>query len=485
MLMSRSVTLAACWLVGLVVAPGCSTPTRFAQTALQPIAPNLPDAPDAAAAASCPASLADRLSVSEIDLDVDVRYKRATTDNFPVDERVSLAVLPDGSGYIAWLDNTTGNVRVTPLDAALLRRGPDVVVPGEDIGGLVAQPDGFALLTRRTDPGIAPLDLDQGGVVEKAAFLVRYRNGAEAFAVPLTGTASITRSAYPSARDCTAMFLYGRLAWNGTKYGAYFEVHGCAGDPHAPKYGDKLVYADDSGRYVKGGWDWNCSTNQGLRLGSERDIFTAICLSDSAPFSGLNLLVEGQPYRQLAADTSASGYSSGQFGSLAKLGDGSYAIGWLSRGTTSTTAPKMAYDIAMVRLRSDYTQLAAKTWLTETPTIGETNLHIAPYGPDRLLVVWETVTDLSCATTNCFGRRIGTIARLMDFSGNWLTTDTQLDAVPNTADDITVFPNGDLGWGFVPDEARSYANELQLDRNGVASVPSKRRVSVARLRYCG
>jgi hypothetical protein len=57
--------------------------------------------------------------------------------------------------------------------------------------------------------------------------------------------------------------------------------------------------------------------------------------------------------------------------------------------------------------------------------------------------------------------------------------------VPNTADDITVFPNGDLGWGFVPDEARSYANELQLDRNGVASVPSKRRVSVARLRYCG
>src|SRR3954469_1985559 len=185
----RSASLAPCWLLCLVVAPGCSTPTRFAQTALEPV-PTLPTAPDAGTS-GCPQSLADRLSVTEIDLDVDVRYKRATNDNFPVDERVSLAVQPDGTGYVAWIDNSTGNVRVTPLDAALLRRAPDVVVPGEDIGGLIAQPDGFALLTRRTDPGTAPINLDQGGVVEKAAFLVRYRNGAEAFAVPLTGTASI------------------------------------------------------------------------------------------------------------------------------------------------------------------------------------------------------------------------------------------------------------------------------------------------------
>jgi hypothetical protein len=453
-------------------------PPRFAQTARE-------SSPDSAAD-SCPASLAERLTVTQIDLDVDIRYKRATYDNFPVDERVALAIVPDGSGYIAWIENASGNLRVTPLDAHMLRRAPDVSVVGADIGGLVAHDDGFAVLTGRTDPGIAPVDPAQLGVVQKAAFLVRYRAGAEAFAVPLTGTASVTHSAYPAARDCTPGYLYGRLAWNGAKYGAYFQVHGCAGDPHAPAIGDKLVYVDERGRYVKGGWDWNCSANQGLRLLPETDAFSAICLSDSAPFAGLNLVVDGRAAQQLASEQTSTGLAQGQVGSFVKLDDDSYAIGWLSRAGSANAAPKTAYDIALLRLAPpDYAPLGPKTWPVETPTLAETNLHVAPYGPDHLLFVWETIREMSCTAMSCFGTRVGTIARLMDRNGVWVGPETPIDAVPNTADDIAVFPNGDLGWAFVPEDARSYANELQTDSRGVATVPSKRRVSVARLRYCG
>jgi hypothetical protein len=477
--MGSVASLVSCALLcGLLGTSACSTPTRFAQTAREVSAPD-------SAAASCPESLADRLTVTQIDLDVDIRYRRSSYDNFPVDERVALGVVPDGSGYVAWIENATGNLRVTPLDSHLLRRAPDVAVPGADIGGLVAHDDGFALLTRRADPGIAPVDPEQLGAVEKAAFLVRYRDRTEAFAVPLTGTLSITHSADPSARDCTAFFLYGRLAWNGAKYGAYFQVHGCAGDPHAPGYGDKLVYADDRGRYVKGGWNWNCSSNQGLRLLAETDAFSAICLSDAAPFAGVNLVVDGRAAQQLSGELTTSGMVQGQLGSLVKLDDDSYAIGWLSRAVSANAAPKGAYDIALLRLGPDYTPLAPKTWPVETATLAETNLHVAPYGPDRLLFVWETISDLSCTGMSCFGTRVGTLARLMDRNGNWVSPETLIDAVPNTGDDIVVFPNGDLGWAFVPDPARSYANEVQTDRNGVASVPSKRRVSVARLRYCG
>src|SRR5437868_3599147 len=72
-------------------------------------------------------------------------------------------------------------------------------------------------------------DIPDAGNIAPAAFLVRVRNGQEAFADPLTGTRNITDDPADQRRDCSTG-LFGKLAYNGRFYGAYFAVRGCMGD---------------------------------------------------------------------------------------------------------------------------------------------------------------------------------------------------------------------------------------------------------------
>jgi len=437
-------------------------------------------------APSCPSNLAERITVTRVDVDTDIRYRAATYDGFPMDERIGFGVARDGNAYIAWTD-PNGAVRVTPLDSDLARTGSDIVVAGTDLGGFAVRDDGFALLTRRDDPGDPLTDPNTGGNTApvKAAFLVRYRGRTQVFAVPLTGTRSITASTDSRARDCAPRYLYGRLAWNGALYGAYFQAHGCTGDPHQSYYGDKLVYADDQGRFVEGGWSWNCSNNLGLRLIAEPGPFTSVCLSDSVPAPGLNLVTEGVPMRQLSPEFTVANYAAAAFGSIMKVpADGSYALGWLSRGVMTSqgrvTAAKPAYDVVLLRLGPNYAPLGSKKWLVETNDVNEINLHVAPYDRDRMLVTWERMENPRCTDRTCWGPYSGTRARLIDLDGNALGPDASLTTPPNTGEDIAVFPNGDLGWVFVADDQRSYENPLTSGQR----FPSKRQLSVARLRVC-
>jgi hypothetical protein len=461
-------------------------PGRDAATTLPEAGTGLPEDGGAAAANGCPKNLADRISITKIDVDTDIGYRDATYDSFPMDARIGFTIARDGTGYVAWTD-PNGAVRVTPLDAKLGRAAPDIVVPGTDIGGMVVRDDGFALLTRRDDPGDPLTDPNSSSTAPvKAAFLVRYVGRTEKFAAPLTGTKSITASADPKARDCAPLYLYGRLGWNGVRYGAYFQVHGCTGDPHQSYYADKLVYADDRGKYSAGGWGWNCSNNLGLRLLPEPGPFTAVCFADSQPAPGLNLVTEGVPTRQLSAEFSVANWTAAAFGSIAKVpADSSYALAWLSRGVVTSqgriAAAKTQSDIAFMRLGSDYAPLGAKKWLVETNDVSEVNLHLAPYGRDRMLMTWERIENPRCTDRTCWGPYSGTVARVIDLDGNPLSADASLTATPpNTSEDLAVFPNGDIGWAFVADPDRSYENPVQ--RN--ARLPSKRQLSVARLRVC-
>ncbi|HEY3494438.1 MAG TPA: hypothetical protein VGK73_07125 [Polyangiaceae bacterium] len=435
-----------------------------------------------AGANACPSSLAERLSVTTISTDVDIRYKRRAYDWIPSDERITLAVAPSGDLRVAWLENAGQNVRVTPLDAAGERSGPDVIVQGYDVGGLVAHGDGFMLLVRGDDPGEPLPDPSAGREIATAALLVRYEGENELFRAPLTGTASIfeeTREDH--RRDCAPVWLKGRLAFNGEKYGAYFEVHGCEGNWSAGLYGDKLVYADDAGAVVPGGWEWKCSINQGLRLLPEATgSFTSLCFSDGSPNQGLNWVNETDSV-ELAAEITEVGYSGGQFGTVVKMAANDYVVGWLSRGTAA--AARADHDMAMVRIGSDGRATGPVTWLLPTPEIAEMNLHLAPYG-SNLLVIWDSIDDLRCPEKTCFGSYTGTHARLMDRSGTFLTPDSTLEAPPASYDDIVVLPNGDLAWAFVPDPERNYADVLPLDSEGIPDVPPRREIAVARLRYC-
>jgi hypothetical protein len=174
--------------------------------------------------------------------------------------RTATAVAPNGTLRVAW--PAADGVHVTPLNTAGLRSGADTVVKGaKEVGGLVAHNDGFALLTRVADTNKWK---------ETAAAIVRYTNGKQTFRTKLTGTAS----------NDTSPGLDGQLTWNGSKYGAYFVVHGAGGfaDGH---FGDKLTYISAKGAKLSGGWSWGCSHNEGIALHAETSgAFTSLCFDD-------------------------------------------------------------------------------------------------------------------------------------------------------------------------------------------------------------
>jgi len=477
----------ACYLVATCgAAIGCGT--KIAQTTLDPGLESFGS--DAGAmttpTGACPATLRERLTVTRIDVDGDIRYRRAGYGGVARDERMAFAVQPSGAAQVAWLDNSLASVHVTPLTKEQTRAAPDAIVDGFDLGGLVAHDDGFAILTRRADPGEPIGNLAAEGPVAPAAFLVRVREGRELFAAPLTGTLNITDAADSMRRDCSSG-LFGRLAFNGSFYGSYFVVRGCSGDWAEGHYGDKLVYADADGHFVKGGWTWRCSRNLGIRLLPEDGAFTSLCMSDGAPQAGLNLVVSGQTSRLIAREYALPGYSGGEFGSVVKLADGRYFVAWVSRGVRETASSTLEvgmdqHDIGYQILSRDYAAIGRPTWLFSTRDVDETNLHLVPYGPNRILVVWDTVESPQCRAGVCLGPYGGTHVRLIDADGSFASAEEIIPAPPASGDDIAVYPNGDVGWAFVP-AARDYSSILQTT-NGVPNVPPTRQISVARLTYC-
>ncbi|MEU9152510.1 hypothetical protein AB0D59_18630 [Streptomyces sp. NPDC048417] len=123
--------------------------------------------------------------------------------------RTATAVAPDGTIRVA--RPAADGVHVTPLTAAGKRSGTATVVKGaQEVGGLVAHNDGFALLTRVSDTSKWK---------ETAAAVVRHTGGRKTWSAKLTGTAS--HDASPT--------LDGQRTWNGSKYAACFMVHGAAG----------------------------------------------------------------------------------------------------------------------------------------------------------------------------------------------------------------------------------------------------------------
>lgn len=429
---------------------------------------------------TCPASLAERVTTTTLQLNDEIRYKQLGYDGAPRDERVALSVAADGSAQVAWLNRAGTHVHVTPLDAELRERGQEVVLEGLEVGGLAARSDGFALLTRRKDPGEPLRDPAAMDRIAPAALLLQVRRGVELAPVALTGTLAVTRRDDPEARDCAPTPLHGRLIWSGDKYGAFFKLHGCEGDPHAALYGDKLVYLNDAGDALPGGSSWNCSISQGVRLVAESAAFTALCMADLAPARGLNLVNEDRAASALAPEIGHSGYSGGQFGSLVKLADG-YLVGWLSRGVAapgSNEAARDAPDIALLRLDRDRVPVGEVWYLGETPDIAEANLHLAVYG-EGVLIVWDSVEDLRCEDWTCWGQYKGTLALHVTPDGKPLSRVATIRAAPNTEDDIAVLPNGDLAWAYVDDDERNYDRQLALE-----DVPAKRSLNLARMRAC-
>ncbi|MPY62026.1 hypothetical protein [Streptomyces spongiae] len=385
--------------------------------------------------------------------------------------RTATAAAPNGTLRVAW--PAKDGVHVTPLTAAGKRSGADTVVKGtKEVGGLVAHNDGFALLTRVSD---------SNKWNETAAALVRYKNGKQAWRTKLTGKSS----------NDTAPLLDGQLTWNGTKYGAYFVVHGAGGfaDGH---FGDKMQYVSSKGAKLSGGWGWGCSHNEGIALHAETSgAFTSLCFDDwrSGLFVSTGIgAPDNAPVVQ--REQCWAGYCGGTFagrtGDLVKSSTGRYATAFASRGAASakknpddssgrgwTVKPRTStHQVAVAFLKNRNTPAGKPVYLTSAKGTENVNVRVAPYGKDRLLVSWESLKNAKCANGTCTGTFTGTHFRLVDWNGKAKSADKVVKS--RLTGDIAVLKDGTLTWAYVP-VTPSYATAL------TGASPTATSLTIARL----
>ncbi|KPI18412.1 hypothetical protein OK074_1611 [Actinobacteria bacterium OK074] len=396
------------------------------------------------------------VATTTVSLPAKFPYLSAGYNNSREWTRTATAVAPNGTLRVAW--PAADGVHVTPLTAAGKRSGADTVVKGtKEVGGLVAHDNGFALLTRVADTNKWK---------DTAAALIRYTNGKQTFRTKLTSTAS----------HDTAPLLDGQLTWNGTKYGAYFVVHGAGGfaDGH---YGDKLAYVSAKGAKLSGGWSWGCSHNEGIALHAEKSgAFTSLCFDDwrSGLFVSTGI---GAPDTApvVQREQCWAGYCGGTFpgrtGDLVKSASGRYATAFASRGAASavknpddssgrgwTVKPKTAtHQVAVAFLKNRNSPAGKPVYLTSSKTTENVDVHVAPYGKDRLLVSWESLKNAKCAAGTCTGTFSGTHFRLVDWNGKVQSTDKVVTS--RITGDIAVLKDGTLTWAYAP-VTPSYASAL-------------------------
>ncbi|MEV7884711.1 hypothetical protein ACWD3I_15680 [Streptomyces sp. NPDC002817] len=423
--------------------------------------------------ATAGASTATGLTVSTttVSLSAKFPYLSAGYNNSREWTRTATAAAPDGTLRVAW--PASDGIHVTPLTAAGKRSGSDTIVKGaKEVGGLVAHNNGFALLTRVSDTNKWK---------ETAAAVVRYTNGKKTFQTKLTGTAT----------HDTSPTLDGQLTWNGTKYGAYFVVHGAGGfaDGH---FGDKLSYLSSKGKKLSGGWSWGCSHNEGIALHAETSgAFTSLCFDDwrSGLFVSTGI---GAPdvAPVVQREQCWAGYCGGTFagrtGDLVKSATGRYATAFASRGAASakknpddssgrgwSVTPKTStHQVAVAFMKNRNSGPGKAVHLSTTKGTDHVNVRLAPYGKDRLLLSWESVKNAKCKAGTCTGTFAGTHLRLIDWNGKFQGA----DKIVNTriTGDIAVQKDGTLTWASVP-VTPSYASAL------TGASPTTKTLKISRL----
>lgn len=152
--------------------------------------------------------------------------KAAYWTGFPHHRRIPFAVSPDGnSAYVAYLDSSETDVHVQKLDPKTFAAvGQSVTIKGgKEAGGLVAQNDGFALLTNEALPS-GTTNAPAGST--PVPVLYRYTNGQQTWKTFLGGPTVHAADGLSASPDLNGDLVYSASA---DMYGAYFVVGGTLG----------------------------------------------------------------------------------------------------------------------------------------------------------------------------------------------------------------------------------------------------------------
>lgn len=410
-----------------------------------------------AAATAAATALAARTTTTTVTLPATFKSRTPGYNNVATWTRADTASAGDGTVWTAW--QASDGVHVTHLSGKGKRIGTDVVVAkAKEVSGLVGHADGFALLTRK--PGTNKYGDTQ-------AHLVRYTNG------KLTWDRQLTSN---SSSD-SAPVLDGALEWNGTKYAAYFVIHGVAGDTDG-HYGDKMVYVGKGGKVLSGGWAWGCSHNEGIALGPKTSgAFVSLCFEDwrSGLFVSTGI---GAPNEApvVSREECWAGYCGGEFGGLVQEKDGTWAVAFTSRGHTSVKsdgtgrgyiveAKYRSHQIAFARLGSSGKKVVQKTTLLTTDKNTDVvQVHLNPYGSNQLLLSYETVTVSKCDTGTCLGTYSGSYLQVLSATGKRVGKAVKVSG--HLVGEAAELPDGDLMWAYAP-VTPSYSKAISAATGGV------------------
>ena len=423
----------------------------------------------------CPATLSERMTIHSIEMDDDIHYLSPGYNSIARAARLALARQPNGSLTAAWLNAARDTLHVTPLTQTFERRAEDITIQGTELGGLIARDDGFALLIRREDTGEDVAVGEDDRPVQAAVWIRHWFDDKETLAVPLTGS----ESPHPALDYSNG--LRGSLVFDGDIYSAYFEVRGGRGGDHPGGYGDKMVRIDDAGTIRDGGWRFATGTLTGTTaLLVTADRLAAFVFADAAPNPGLNIIESQTDTRLVAEEESWSGYSGGELGGVVSLSNTTF-VAWASRGfdDEAEEAEYDTHDVVMIIQPEMSKPSPARIRLTRTPDIDEINVHLAPYGDEQLLLIWNETHDIHYEEGTAFGTYAGTYFQRFDLQGEPVAPKERIDAPPTIEQQLVRLDNGDLAFAFVTDTI-DYTDTLARP----SETPLMRTLNIAHLSYC-
>ncbi|KAF8862336.1 hypothetical protein BDZ45DRAFT_702957 [Acephala macrosclerotiorum] len=395
--------------------------------------------------------------------------KAAYWTGLPHHRRTPFSVSPDGkSAYLAYLDATYSNVVVQQVDTSTFAAvGTAVKLTGYEAAGLVAQNDGFAVMI--TTNAMGTTDLPPTG--DYVTSVVRYKDGAQAWATALNGPGVHTADGLTATPDANGDLVYSSAAG---LYGAYFVVTAYTGDA-AGHFGDSIQYVDDTGalQTIKGASSvFGCSHNTGIGLeAADAAPFASVCAEDQGDI-WLNTETQYMSGVKIANENTTNGASgepmggmSGSYSNLALFPDTTnYIFAWQSRGALDLTlnawmqapytqcSPRwLNHNVAIATMSSKDKLTGAEAsstvgaaegddqvnWITYSSTEDHQNVHVAALNSNLSVVTWETLTSPDCQPVplGCTGTYAGTSFQFVDATGA---------KVGAAASSTSVFVSGDI-----------------------------------------
>lgn len=403
--------------------------------------------------------------------------------------RTPFSVSPDGkSAYLAFLDSSDTGVHVQPIDPATFKATGTVVTVdgGKEAGGLVAQDDGFALLTNEAMPsGTSNAPPDNTPVP------VLYRfdaSGTQKWKTWLGGPDVDSDQGLMAAPDMNGDLVYS--AKTG-RYAAYTVVTAYSGSAQG-HFGDAINYVEDStGERVtiQGATSaWGCSHNTGIALeAADEAPYASVCAEDQGAIwlnsKGQGMSTVGTKISNENTTNGGGGESlggmSGSYSNLARFQDSeAYIFAWVSRGAKDVTINDWMGDgythvsnrtngrnVAIATFSDKYTMVGTQAtsevgdasgdsqvnWLT-TGTADQSNAHVATFDGTNALVTWEEIADPFCEfiAMGCRGKFSGSKFQLVTNDGTGKAVGEPLTSQDVTvAGDLVTMADGRICWPYV------------------------------------